>query len=108
MRNVLNIILHDFRRLTASVVGIVILLGLIVIPSVFTWFNILSNWDPFEKEATGNIPIAVVIEDDGRLEHRDQSRAPGHHCHAAAFAFGVGFAEGQHVVLFDRHLGFVP
>jgi len=65
MRNVLNIILHDFRRLTASVVGIVVLLGLIVIPSVFTWFNILSNWDPFEKEATGNIPIAVVIEDEG-------------------------------------------
>ena len=65
MKNVINIILHDFRRLTASVVAIVVLLGLVVLPSVFTWFNVLSNWDPFEKESTGNIPIAVVIEDKG-------------------------------------------
>ena len=65
MRNMLNIIIHDFKRLTASVVAIVILMGVCVVPCLFAWFNIFSNWDPFEKEATGNFQIAVANEDDG-------------------------------------------
>ena len=65
MRNVLNIIVHDFKRLTSSVVVIVILMGIIVIPCLFAWFNILSNDDPFEPQSTGRIPVAVVSEDKG-------------------------------------------
>ncbi len=65
MRNILNIIVHDFRRLTASVVAIVILMGIIVVPCLFAWFNILSNWDPFQPESTGRIPVAVADEDEG-------------------------------------------
>ena len=65
MRNVLNIIVHDFKRLTSSVVAIVILMGIIVVPCLFAWFNILSNWDPFEPESTGRIPVAVATEDEG-------------------------------------------
>ncbi len=65
MRNILNIIVHDFRRLTASVVAIVILMGIIVVPCLFAWFNILSNWDPFQPESTGRIPVAVADEDQG-------------------------------------------
>ena len=65
MRNVLNIIVHDFRRLTASVVAIVILMGIIVVPCLFAWLNILSNWDPFEPESTSNVPVAVVNTDKG-------------------------------------------
>ena len=65
MRNVLNIIVHDFKRLTSSVVVIVILMGIIVVPCLFAWFNIISNWDPFEPESTGRIPVAVTTEDEG-------------------------------------------
>ena len=65
MRNILNIIVHDFRRLTSSVVAIVILMGIVVVPCLFAWFNILSNDDPFEPESTGRIPVAVVTEDEG-------------------------------------------
>lgn len=65
MRNVLNIIVHDFKRLTSSVVVMVILMGIIVIPCLFAWFNIISNWDPFEPESTGRIPVAVTTEDEG-------------------------------------------
>ena len=65
MRNILDIIVHDFRRLTSNVVAIVILMGLIVVPCLFAWFNILSNWDPFEPESTGKIPVAVANEDEG-------------------------------------------
>lgn len=65
MRNILNIIVHDFKRLTSSVVALVILMGIVVVPCIFAWFNILSNWDPFEPESTGKIPVAVVSEDSG-------------------------------------------
>ena len=65
MRNILNIIVHDFKRLTSSVVVIVILMGIIVVPCLFAWFNIISNWDPFEPESTGRIPVAVATEDEG-------------------------------------------
>lgn len=65
MRNILNIIVHDFRRLTASVVVLVILMGLVVVPCLFAWLNILSNWDPFESASTGRVPVAVVNTDEG-------------------------------------------
>ena len=65
MRNILNIIVHDFKRLTSSVVVIVILMGIIVVPCLFAWFNIISNWAPFEPESTGRIPVAVATEDEG-------------------------------------------
>ena len=65
MRNILSIIVHDFRRLTASVVAMVILMGIIVVPCLFAWFNIFSNDDPFKRDATGRIPVAVFSEDEG-------------------------------------------
>lgn len=65
MRNILNNIVHDFRRLTASVVALVILMGIVVVPCLFAWLNILSNWDPFEPESTGKVPVAVVNCDEG-------------------------------------------
>lgn len=65
MRNIKNIIVHDFKKLTASVVAMVILMGIVVVPCLFAWFNIFSNWDPFEPEATGNVPVAVYNADDG-------------------------------------------
>lgn len=65
MRNILKIIAGDFKRLTSSVVSIVILMGICIVPCLFTWFNIFSNWDPFEPEATGRIPVAVVNDDEG-------------------------------------------
>ena len=65
MRNILNIIVHDFKRLTSSVVVIVILMGIIVVPCLFAWFNIISNWDPFEPESTSRVPVAVVSTDKG-------------------------------------------
>lgn len=65
MKNILRIIVHDFKRLSSSVVVLVILMGIIVVPCLFAWFNILSNWDPFEPESTGKIPVAVATEDEG-------------------------------------------
>ena len=55
----------DFKRLTSSVVPIIIILGLVIVPCLYAWFNIFSNWDPYTPGATGRIQVAVASEDDG-------------------------------------------
>lgn len=62
---IIEIILMDLRALTKNIVAIVMVIGLCVVPCLFAWFNVLSNWDPFEKDATSRIPIAVAVEDKG-------------------------------------------
>ena len=65
MRNILNIIRHDWKKITGSVVAIVTIMGLCLVPCSYAWFNILSNWAPYEQEATGRIPVAVANLDEG-------------------------------------------
>lgn len=65
MRNIRRIIRGDLRRITASVVGIVFTLGLCLIPCLYAWFNIFSNWDPYGKASTSRIRVAVVSLDKG-------------------------------------------
>ena len=55
----------DARRLSKNVVAIVVIMGLSIIPSLYAWFNILSNWDPYGSESTSNIEIAVFSNDKG-------------------------------------------
>jgi putative membrane protein len=65
MRNILNIIRHDAGRLTSSVVAIITIMGLCIVPCLYAWFNIFSNWAPYESDATGRILVAVANEDEG-------------------------------------------
>lgn len=46
-------------------VAVVIVIGLSIIPSLYAWFNILSNWDPYGPESTSNLKIAVYSADEG-------------------------------------------
>ena len=55
----------DFKRLTSSVVPIIIMLGLVIVPCLYAWFNIFSNWDPYTQDSTGRIEVAVANEDEG-------------------------------------------
>ena len=65
MRNILRILSGDLRRMTASVVAIVTLMGLCIIPCLYAWFNIFSNWAPYDTDATGRIRVAVANSDAG-------------------------------------------
>ena len=65
MKNILNIIRHDARKLTSSVVAIITIMGLCIVPCLYAWFNIFSNWAPYESDATGRILVAVANEDNG-------------------------------------------
>lgn len=46
-------------------VAIVVLIGLTVIPSLYAWFNTLSNWDPYGTDSTSRIKVAVASDDPG-------------------------------------------
>lgn len=65
MRNIFKVFFLDTKRLSKNVVAVVIIMGLSVLPSLYAWFNIFSNWDPYGPDATSNLKVAVVSEDDG-------------------------------------------
>lgn len=65
MRNVFRIIRSDARHITRSAVAMVILMGLCLVPCLYAWFNIFSNWDPYGESATSRIRVAVFSEDKG-------------------------------------------
>ena len=65
MRNIWRIFRSDWQRLTASVVAVVVVMGLCLIPCLYAWFNIFSNWDPYGPDSTSNIRVAVTSEDEG-------------------------------------------
>lgn len=63
MENIIQIFKDDVRGLGKNILALVIALGLCVIPSLYAWFNIYSNWDPYAN--TGNVSIAVASSDAG-------------------------------------------
>ncbi|PWG65948.1 YhgE/Pip domain-containing protein [Bifidobacterium callitrichidarum] len=63
MRTIWRIFRRDFLRILRNPVAVVVTLGVAVIPSLYAWFNILANWDPYS--ATGNIQVAVANADRG-------------------------------------------
>ena len=65
MKNVIKIIVSDIKRLSINVVAMVVIIGLTVIPCLYAWFNILSNWDPYGESATTNLQVAVASSDEG-------------------------------------------
>ena len=65
MKNILRIIRHDLRKISGSVVAIITIMGLCIIPCLYAWFNIFSNWAPYESDATGRISVAIANSDEG-------------------------------------------
>jgi len=63
--NIIRIIVSDGKRIALNVTALIVIIGLSVIPCLYAWFNILSNWDPYGEEATGRLSVAVANEDEG-------------------------------------------
>ena len=43
--------------------ALVVVGALMVLPSLYTWYNVVAFWNPYE--ATGNLSVSVVNEDAG-------------------------------------------
>ena len=63
MSNIWKIFTLELRQLFSNVVTIIITLGLVLMPSLFTWYNVLSCWDVFDN--TGDLKVAVASLDRG-------------------------------------------
>ena len=65
MRQILNIFINDLRAVGRQFFAIVIMLAICILPALYAWFNILSNWDPYGTASTSRISVAVASEDAG-------------------------------------------
>lgn len=61
--NIFKIFRDDIKRLMKNPIAVVVIIGVAVLPSLYAWFNIIANWDPYGS--TGNIAFAVVNGDKG-------------------------------------------
>jgi len=63
VRTIWAIYRADLRRAHRSLIALVVIFGLVVIPSLFTWFNVAASWDPFGN--TRSLRIAIANTDAG-------------------------------------------
>ena len=49
MKTIWKLFVGDIRRITSNVVSIIIVIGLVVIPGVFTWFNVAAELGPVRQ-----------------------------------------------------------
>ena len=63
MKNIIEIFRKDIKEVFRKTNTWIIIIGLIFLPSMYAWPNILSSWDPYGH--TNNIKVAVTSEDDG-------------------------------------------
>ena len=63
MRNIWLIFRRDVSNLFRNVMCTIITVGLVLLPSLFAWYNILACWNVFDN--TGNLSVAVANQDEG-------------------------------------------
>ena len=68
---IFKIFKKDLKGLSRNILALAIALGLCLIPSLYAWFNIYSNWDPYAN--TASVQIAIVSEDEGYSESDDST-----------------------------------
>ena len=63
MRNIWKIFKTDIRTLSKCFFASVVVVAIALLPSLYAWLNIYSNWDPYGN--TGGISIALASLDKG-------------------------------------------
>lgn len=65
MRNIIALLRQDLSRIRGSVVALIVAVGLVIVPTLYAWFNIAGSWDPYGN--TGNLKVAVANSDGGYM-----------------------------------------
>lgn len=63
MKNAFKIYKRDLKNIFTNSMAIILVIGIAVLPSLYAWFNIYANWDPYGS--TGNMKVAVINDDEG-------------------------------------------
>lgn len=76
MRNIFRVFAYDMKTLSRHFFAMAVAVAITILPSLYAWLNIYSNWDPYGN--TGNVSIALASMDkgyvtkDGKLENKGQ------------------------------------
>lgn len=65
MKMIFKIFKRDIKKIFRNSMAIILAIGLAVLPSLYAWFNIYANWDPYGS--TGNMQVAVINNDEGAV-----------------------------------------
>ena len=63
MGNIGRVLKRDLLRLLKTPPALVVVVALLVLPSVYTWYNVIGFWNPYDN--TGNLRVCVVNQDEG-------------------------------------------
>lgn len=61
-KNVFELYKLDWRRIYDNKLTFLLIIALMIIPSLYAWFNIAALWDPYSN--TKDIAIAVYSDDE--------------------------------------------
>lgn len=63
MRNILCVFRDDVQLGVRNIIGVIVLVGLVLVPAMYAWFNDLASWDPYGN--TQGLKVAVANSDEG-------------------------------------------
>ncbi len=63
MKTAINIYVQDLKSIATNPAILTIIIGLIILPSMYAWFNIGALIDPYGNAA--NLPIGIISSDQG-------------------------------------------
>lgn len=61
IKNVWDLFVLDWKRIFHNKLTFVLMIALMIIPSLYAWFNIAALWDPYSN--TGGIKIGIYSDD---------------------------------------------
>ena len=63
MKNIFLILKYDLKNVAKNIIVFVVVIGIGILPALYSWFNIASNWDPYSNTAA--LDFAVCSLDKG-------------------------------------------
>ncbi len=75
MKTVRRIFFDDILSLVKNFFALVIVVGICLLPALYAWFNIFSNWDPYGS--TGALKIAAISLDEGFTDENGEYHNQG-------------------------------
>ncbi|MFT8321277.1 MAG: YhgE/Pip domain-containing protein [Bacillus sp. (in: firmicutes)] len=67
MRSIMQIYKTDWVNIWRAPVALILIIGLMFLPSLYAWLNLIAMWDPYSN--TSALTIAVTNEDKGTVIH---------------------------------------
>lgn len=63
MKNIFRIFKTDLVNIRRNKAAIVVIVAVMILPSLYAWFNILPSWDPYAN--TSDVKVAIANNDKG-------------------------------------------